>query len=251
MDMRRGSLRSFKSDAEEATVDEVATVKASICDNLEQIFAAGFLTSRVEMKLCELGSSTLECKSAMLEMLKKESKYGEALCGFGIKSSNNNFRSVDAATIEVDTSKWYPTYKIDKEKELSFVECYDLAKSKLSSQLEKKRQRQGLESSLAATPTNIGVNHDLDEISLHRGNLDASVESVSKSCERLTTHHKANSVGKHLLKRECESYYNLLQRCVELLRSQERESRADRDVVDQHREEICRLRSKGKINSRR
>ena len=76
--MRRGSLRSFKSDAEEASVDEVATVKASICDNLEQIFTAGFLTPRFEKKLCRLGSSTFECKSATLEMLKEESKYGEA-----------------------------------------------------------------------------------------------------------------------------------------------------------------------------
>ena len=103
--MRRGSLRSFRSDADEASVDEVATVKASICDNLEQIFAAGFLTSRVEMKLCELGSSTFECKSAMLEMLKKEGKYGEAasasICSKGSARATTIYCSVASSSSEV------------------------------------------------------------------------------------------------------------------------------------------------------
>ncbi len=99
-----------------------------------------------------------------------------------------------------------------------------------------------LRSNFAATPINTGIKHDLDELSLRRWGLDTSVENLTISYEELTTYHKENSAGKQALKRECESYHSLLHRCMELLRSQDRERKADEDIIEQHREEICHLR---------
>ena len=84
METRRGSLRSFRSDADEASVDDVATVKTSIRDYLELISTVGFLTSKVEMKLSELGSSSLECKSTKLEISHREQHIALRCIAIGI-----------------------------------------------------------------------------------------------------------------------------------------------------------------------
>ena len=124
---------------------DVTAIKESIHRNVEQLFHEGRLSTLVQMNLSDLEAASEECKEVLLEMLKRsrdsDVEITGVLEGLGISNSNNNYRSVDAKSIQVSTGLWHPLYIVKRDEEQRFLESYRKARESCRSRSRNRSVR--------------------------------------------------------------------------------------------------------------
>lgn len=243
--MKRGLLRSSGCHAEGGHVADVTAIKESIHRNVEQLFHEGRLSTLVQMNLSDLEAASEECKEVLLEMLKRsrdsDVEITGVLEGLGISNSNNNYRSVDAKSIQVSTGLWHPFYIVKRDEEQRFLESYREAKesysyrrSRISKSRSKKSKKHSSSTSSSSSTAASSIATPEDEY--------AVVEKDSASTLTLTTRHRSPRTSSQTLREECMVYYETIQQLRNKVRALHEEVNAVSSQKNEQDENLEKLR---------